>query len=68
MQLYELLHSCGTLIVIVCVGFVGDVLFGWLLLICCERKILVTSWCQVAGVDLLWEKSTHGWCFFARKM
>jgi hypothetical protein len=33
----------------------------WLVLIYCERKILLTGWWLVAGTEMMWEKSTAGW-------
>jgi hypothetical protein len=33
----------------------------WLVLICCEKKILLAGWWLLAGAKLVWEKSTAGW-------
>jgi hypothetical protein len=33
----------------------------WLVLICCERKILLTGWWLVADAEIVWEKNTAGW-------
>ena len=31
------------------------------MLICYERKVLLTDWWLVVGADLMWEKNTAGW-------
>jgi hypothetical protein len=33
----------------------------WLVLICCERKILLASWWLVVDAEIMWEKNTAGW-------
>jgi hypothetical protein len=33
----------------------------WLVLICCERKILLGGWWLLAGAELVWEKNTASW-------
>jgi len=33
----------------------------WLVLICCERKVILAGWKLLTGADLIWEKNTVGW-------
>ena len=33
----------------------------WLVLICCETKVLLVGWWLLVGADLVWEKNNIGW-------